>query len=327
MSLFFSGVNTGRDYEVGQSYKMGGDSYVAQADGSFVNQQTGRSFAGSSSPNSDQEVRWTYTGDSYSSGNPFDASTLEYVDAARKAATQAALTVARSPAAGVPAISRPVVPVSGSHGGSIARLLSVSARPQSYAGYGNSMNGSIQSLFQTPEWKKPFAETTKSPITGYQVIDAANGLPKILDEGVQYYNRTFIPGINFFWDMSQAPVDQGWEPFAGEPGEYAGGLNNIIAGIINSVPRNYEKALTGLYQGTYASDNVPNFLYVPGFPGATMAMPSDFREQYSRSAGGRIATSIGSAFQSLATDLVRGFPEYKGSRFGSAAQEPSDIGL
>lgn len=48
----FTGTNTGNRYNVGQSYVMNGDRYVAMADGSFQNQRTGQALEGSSnSPN------------------------------------------------------------------------------------------------------------------------------------------------------------------------------------------------------------------------------------------------------------------------------------
>lgn len=44
----FQGVSSGRTYNSGQRYTMGGDTYVANANGSFTNERTGRTLVGSS---------------------------------------------------------------------------------------------------------------------------------------------------------------------------------------------------------------------------------------------------------------------------------------
>ncbi|WP_157288977.1 cell wall hydrolase [Devosia marina] len=44
----FQGVSSGRTYNAGQRYSMGGDTYVANANGSFTNERTGRTLVGSS---------------------------------------------------------------------------------------------------------------------------------------------------------------------------------------------------------------------------------------------------------------------------------------
>lgn len=49
---WFAGTSTGRQYTVGATYSMGGQTYTANRDGSFTSQQTGRTLVGSSqSPN------------------------------------------------------------------------------------------------------------------------------------------------------------------------------------------------------------------------------------------------------------------------------------
>lgn len=50
----FSGVSTGRTYTEGQKYSMGGDTYVANANGSFTNTRTGKTLVGSSQQRSDE---------------------------------------------------------------------------------------------------------------------------------------------------------------------------------------------------------------------------------------------------------------------------------
>lgn len=44
----FAGTHTGRSYNPGQRYSMGGDVYVANANGSFTNERTGQTLVGSS---------------------------------------------------------------------------------------------------------------------------------------------------------------------------------------------------------------------------------------------------------------------------------------
>ncbi|MCP8883019.1 cell wall hydrolase [Devosia sp. XJ19-1] len=46
--ISFAGTHTGRSYSPGQRYSMGGDVYVANANGSFTNERTGRTLVGSS---------------------------------------------------------------------------------------------------------------------------------------------------------------------------------------------------------------------------------------------------------------------------------------
>lgn len=330
MALYFSGVNTGRDYEVGQTYRMGGDTYVAQADGSFTNQQTGRSFAGSSNPSYGQSVDWTYTGNSYSSGTPFDAPTQAYVDSARASAQQIVSSAIYGAAAssGEPGrLTTKAVPVAAgsSSGANVARLLSGRSSGFTYAGgdsRGLSFNGITQAIMKTPEWIADFKDEAKHVISRFQVLDTYDGLPKNPIPGVQYYSRTAIPGFNFFWDMSQTPVEDGWEPFAGEPGEWIGGINNMVAASINSVPRNYESWLNSIYQGLYATKDEPSFLYVPGFPAATIAMPNDWREQVKDNPVSQVIQSFQKAGSEFLADIVRGRPSYEGPLWGSAAQEP-----
>lgn len=50
----FAGTSSGRSYTAGQRYTMGGDTYVANPDGSFTNTRTGRRLAGSSGGQSSQ---------------------------------------------------------------------------------------------------------------------------------------------------------------------------------------------------------------------------------------------------------------------------------
>lgn len=47
-TVAFTGTKTGNKYTVGQSYSMGGQSFRANADGSFTKEATGRNLVGSS---------------------------------------------------------------------------------------------------------------------------------------------------------------------------------------------------------------------------------------------------------------------------------------
>lgn len=53
----FKGTSTDREYTVGQSYTMGGQSWTAQSDGSFSNSKTGQSLVGSSQEMADDKYR------------------------------------------------------------------------------------------------------------------------------------------------------------------------------------------------------------------------------------------------------------------------------
>jgi len=59
MGIFFQGVNTrlkdGRRYQVGKRYERNGDTFRANRDGSFTNERTGITFAGSSRSS---KVKW-----------------------------------------------------------------------------------------------------------------------------------------------------------------------------------------------------------------------------------------------------------------------------
>lgn len=66
MGYWFTGTSTGNVYNVGQSYSMGGDVYVAQMDGTFQNTRTGNSLVGSSQS---ETAVFGYTGSLTGSGS------------------------------------------------------------------------------------------------------------------------------------------------------------------------------------------------------------------------------------------------------------------
>jgi hypothetical protein len=60
MATYFSGYATGRIYKVGQTYQRNGDTFLANADGSFTNLRSGTTFRGSRN----RDVDWYFDGGS-----------------------------------------------------------------------------------------------------------------------------------------------------------------------------------------------------------------------------------------------------------------------
>lgn len=143
--LTFTGVNTGKTYEVGQSYRNGdGTVSVAQPDGSFINQQTGSRTVGSSSPGYGQTVTWSYDGPSYSSGTPFAASDHQYVTELLNQRSEAMTRQAL--ASGYSGVSSAASLPSPSTGGSAGSLMPA-ARVASFA---QSARGTAEASWSQP---------------------------------------------------------------------------------------------------------------------------------------------------------------------------------
>ena len=81
----FKGTSTDREYTVGQSYSMGGQSWTAQSDGSFSNSKTGQSLVGSSQEMADDKYR-DKSDTAYILGE-IKAGRMEYIPPARDATT------------------------------------------------------------------------------------------------------------------------------------------------------------------------------------------------------------------------------------------------
>lgn len=230
MAVYFSGVNTGRNYEVGQTYRMGNDTYVAQPDGSFTNQQTGRNFVGSSNPTSEQTVSWYSDGDQYSSGRAMAAADYQPVIdaiAAQKVAAQNQLQAGSGSVVSGAALQAGVAPARSSGGVTATPALIASA---------SAGRGVLSSLFSAIDTFK-YADFNhviqdKPPVDGVVQIHGSKtqrAVP-IVGDLIWYYPNEYYADVADFW-----------EDHMGELGEYVGGAQVLISGILNSVPRNIER--------------------------------------------------------------------------------------
>lgn len=118
MAVYFSGTNTGQFYQAGKVYSNGNGSYVANADGSFTNLNTGRTAVGSSQSDKVTFVVTSSLGASGSGAGQSSASTGGKAAASAAGPGKAVVVSPNAPVVGVPTAG-PGVPAVKTSGGTV----------------------------------------------------------------------------------------------------------------------------------------------------------------------------------------------------------------